>query len=118
VRELLFGLDHIEPLVRWARTNPSAVPPAGSGREGKQVLVEAFSIALWRAMGGFDAVDTNHDDVVTEAEVFTAGARVTGEDGSHVTAGLVLRALDTNHDGMISRDEAERVATSKGASWS
>ncbi|MDB4939541.1 MAG: hypothetical protein JWP87_6513 [Labilithrix sp.] len=106
VRELLMGLDHIEPLVRWATDNPSKVPPAGSGRETKLVLVDAFSVALWRAMGGFDEVDTNHDGVVTEAEVFAAAARVTADAGSHITAGFVVSALDENHDAMISRDEA------------
>jgi hypothetical protein len=109
VRELLFGLDHIEPLVRWARGNPAAIPPPDSGREGKAILVEAFSLSLWRAMGGFDAVDADHDGVVTEAEVFTAEARVTGEAGSHLTAGLLMRALDRDHDGTISREEGARL---------
>ena len=106
VRELLLGLDHIEPLVRWARENPSLVPPVGSGRETKLIVVDAFSVALWRAMGGFDEVDTDHDGVVTEAEIFAAVARVTAEPGSHLTAGFVMRALDTNHDLTISRAEA------------
>jgi 2',3'-cyclic-nucleotide 2'-phosphodiesterase (5'-nucleotidase family) len=109
VRELLRGLDHIDPLVVWAKENPSKVPPAGSGRETKEILIDAFSKALWRAMGGFDAVDTDHDGSVTEAEVFAAVARVTEEPGSHVTAGLVIHALDTNHDLLISREEAAAV---------
>jgi NADPH:quinone reductase-like Zn-dependent oxidoreductase/2',3'-cyclic-nucleotide 2'-phosphodiesterase (5'-nucleotidase family) len=108
VRELLMGLDHIEPLVRWAQENPSKVPPAGSGRETKLILVDAFSVALWHAMGGFDEVDADHDGIVTEAEVFAAVARVTAEAGSHITAGFVVSALDTNHDLTITRDEAAR----------
>jgi NADPH:quinone reductase-like Zn-dependent oxidoreductase/2',3'-cyclic-nucleotide 2'-phosphodiesterase (5'-nucleotidase family) len=106
VRELLLGLDHIEPLARWAHENPSLIPPAGSGRETKLIVVDAFSVALWRQMGGFDEVDTDHDGMVTEAEIFAAVARVTAEPGSHLTAGFVLRALDTNHDLTISRAEA------------
>jgi NADPH:quinone reductase-like Zn-dependent oxidoreductase/2',3'-cyclic-nucleotide 2'-phosphodiesterase (5'-nucleotidase family) len=106
VRELLFGLDHIEPLVRWAEQNASKVPAIGSGRETKLILVDAFSMALWRSMGGFDEVDTDGDGMVTEAEVFAAVARVTAEPASHLTAGFVVRALDTNHDNHISREEA------------
>jgi NADPH:quinone reductase-like Zn-dependent oxidoreductase/2',3'-cyclic-nucleotide 2'-phosphodiesterase (5'-nucleotidase family) len=106
VRELLTGLDHIEPLVRWATENPSKVPAPGSGRETKLILVDAFSVALWRSMGGFDEVDADHDGKVTEAEIFAAVARVTAEPASHLTAGFVMRALDTNHDNSISREEA------------
>ncbi len=106
VRELLFGLDHIDPLVRWASENPARVPAVGSGRETKLILVDAFSMALWRSMGGFDEVDTDGDGMVTEAEVFAAVARVTAEPASHLTAGFVVRALDTNHDNHIDRDEA------------
>jgi hypothetical protein len=106
IRELLMGLDHIEPLVRWARENPSKIPAAGSGREAKLIVVDAFAASLWRQMGGFDAVDTDGYGVVTEAEVFAAIARVTAEKASHLTAGFVIRALDTNHDLVISREEA------------
>ncbi len=109
VRELLFGLDHIDPLVRWASQNPSKVPAVGSGRETKLILVDAFSLALWRSMGGFDQVDTDGDGMVTEAEVFAAVARVTAEPASHLTVGFVVRALDTNHDNVISREEAARA---------
>jgi NADPH:quinone reductase-like Zn-dependent oxidoreductase/2',3'-cyclic-nucleotide 2'-phosphodiesterase (5'-nucleotidase family) len=106
VRELLFGLDHIDPLVRWASQNPDRVPAIGSGRETKLILIDAFSMQLWRSMGGFDQVDTDGDGMVTEAEVFAAVARVTAEPASNLTVGFVVRALDTNHDHMISRDEA------------
>jgi NADPH:quinone reductase-like Zn-dependent oxidoreductase/2',3'-cyclic-nucleotide 2'-phosphodiesterase (5'-nucleotidase family) len=109
VRELLLGLDHIEPLLNWARENPTMFPAPGSGRETKLIIVDAFSVALWRAMGGFDEVDTDHDGMVTEAEVFAAVARVTAEPASHMTAGFVVRALDTNHDHGISRAEAAQA---------
>lgn len=109
VRELLFGLDHIDPLVRWASQNPAKVPPPDSGRETKMILVDAFSLALWRAMGGFDEVDTDGDGMVTESEVFAAVARVTAQPASHLTVGFVVRALDANHDNLISRDESARA---------
>lgn len=75
VRELLLGLDGVEPLTRWAKENPSRVPPAGCGREPKMVLVQAFALAIWRELGGFDAVDTNKDDRVTATEIAAAVVR-------------------------------------------
>ncbi len=51
VRELLTGMDHIEPLARWGREHPDLVPPPGSGREVKLVLVESFGVSLWRTLG-------------------------------------------------------------------
>jgi 2',3'-cyclic-nucleotide 2'-phosphodiesterase (5'-nucleotidase family) len=107
VRDLMLGMDHIEPLVRFARDFPERMPPAGSGREVKLVLVDAFSVALWKQLGGFDAVDANHDGVVTAAEVETAVAAATGEAPSPVTAELLIHALDADHDHVISRSEAD-----------
>jgi hypothetical protein len=104
VRDLFLGLDHVEPLVRFAHDNPAAVPPAGSGRPVKMVLLQAFSVALWEELGGFDVVDLDHDGVITQAEVEAAVARNDGAP-SPVTADLLVRALDTDHDHLISRDD-------------
>lgn len=109
VRDLLTGMDHIEPLARWGRDNPGVVPPPGSGREVKLVLVEAFAVELWRRLGGFDAVDANHDGRVSKAEIADAIARVHQEAPSSVAAQLVLQALDAQHVGTVGRDDAERV---------
>jgi 2',3'-cyclic-nucleotide 2'-phosphodiesterase (5'-nucleotidase family) len=109
VRELFTGLDHIEPLVRFARENPTRVPESGSGRGIKLVLVEAFSIALWKELGGFDAVDANHDGTVTASEVALAVARATEEAPSSMTADLVLRALHADKSHGASREDVERA---------
>lgn len=106
VRELLVGLDRIEPLVEWAKANPEKVPAAGNGRETKLIVVDAFAASLWKSMGGFDAVDVDGDGIVTEAEVLAAMKRISAAKASRITAGLVLRALDANRDQVISRDEA------------
>jgi 2',3'-cyclic-nucleotide 2'-phosphodiesterase (5'-nucleotidase family) len=106
VRDLFVGLDHIEPLMRFAREHPEAVPPAGSGREIKLVLVDACAVTLWEELGGFDAVDMNHDGRVTASEIATAVARATGDAPSAITAGLVIHAIDLDHDLAISPEEA------------
>jgi 2',3'-cyclic-nucleotide 2'-phosphodiesterase (5'-nucleotidase family) len=113
VRELLLGMDHIEPLARYSSTHPERVPAVGSGREAKLVLVDAFCLSLWRHLGGFDAVDTNHDGVVTAQELTDAISKTTASVASPIAAELVLRALE--HDGPIhpiTRAEADAADTS------
>ncbi len=109
VRELLTGMDHIEPLTRWGREHPDRVPPAGSGREVKLVLVESFALTLWHRLGGFDQVDADHDGRVSASEIAEAMARVNAEAPSSVAAQLVLQALDVDHAGAITREEAARL---------
>jgi 2',3'-cyclic-nucleotide 2'-phosphodiesterase (5'-nucleotidase family) len=107
VRELLLGLDHVEPLVRWAAENPTLVPPPGSGREPKVVLVQAFAVAIWRELGGFDAIDTDRDDRVTSAEIAAAVTRAhPSQAPASVLADLVVRAVDADADRVVSRDDA------------
>lgn len=113
VRNLLDGMDHIEPLVRFAREHPEKVPPAGSGRDVKIVLVDAYARALWQSLGGFDAVDANHDGQVTPSEVATAVARATHTEPSSVAAGLVMHAIDVKHQGAITRDEVDGLEGSE-----
>lgn len=108
VRNLFVGLDEIEPLVRFAEEHPSQVPDADSGRDVRLVLVDAFSIALWKRLGGFDAVDLDHDDEVTASDVVNALGRIT-MNPSRVTAELIVNALDANKDEIITRAEADAV---------
>lgn len=109
VRDLLTGMDHIEPLVRFGKEHPERVPPPGSGREVKMVLVESFALSLWNRLGGFDTVDLNHDGRVSEEELELAIAQTNHEPRSPVAARLVLQTLDTEHAGAITRDEAARA---------
>jgi hypothetical protein len=113
VRNLLEGMDHIEPLVRFGREHPETVPPEGCGRDVKIVLVDAFARALWQNLGGFDVVDVNHDGQVTPSEIQQAVARVTHTQPSALAAGLVLNAIDVKHQGAITRDEVEGLDEDK-----
>lgn len=107
VRELLLGLDGIEPLVRWAAEEPSHVPPPDTGREPKFVLVQSFALGIWHELGGFDAIDTNGDDRVTHSEIFEAVARRhPSQAPSKALADVVLMAMDADADRIVSRADA------------
>ena len=114
VRNLFEGLDHIEPLVRFAAENPARVPPAGSGCDVKVALVNALSRALWDQFGDFDAIDADHDGLVDAREIADAVARVTAEPASPITVELLLKALDTDHDHRISRLEVGAAHPKRG----
>ncbi|MBX3197239.1 MAG: 5'-nucleotidase C-terminal domain-containing protein [Labilithrix sp.] len=110
VRQLLLGLDRVEPLVRWAEANPSLVPPADSGREPKMVLVQSFALGIWRDLGGFEAMDADGDDQVTPSEIAAAMARRHPHEApSRVLADILIGAIDTDADRIISRADAEAL---------
>jgi 2',3'-cyclic-nucleotide 2'-phosphodiesterase (5'-nucleotidase family) len=115
VRELFEGLDQIEPLVRYAREHPSRIPPAGSGREVKLVLVQAFSVALFKKLGAFESLDEDGDGYVSRAELHAAVGRVMAEHASPLTVSLVMRAVDTDGDDLISPSEARAAAADEPA---
>jgi 2',3'-cyclic-nucleotide 2'-phosphodiesterase (5'-nucleotidase family) len=106
---LLGGMNGIEPLIEHARARPDAVPPRDSGREIKVLLVDAFSVELWRQLGSFDHIDANRDAVVTPDELESAITRATAEAPSEIVVHDVLRVLDTDGDGAITRSEAQAV---------
>jgi len=107
MRELFHGMDHIEPLVRFAAEGPARIPPAGSGREIKEVLVQALCLSLWRNLGSFDAIDADHDGSISPGELAAAVTRFTAEPASDITVELVLKTVDRDHDHRISRGDAE-----------
>ena len=106
VRNFLDGLDHIEPLSKFGREHPERIPESGCGRDAKQILIEAFSLSLYRQLAPFDVIDANHDGRISKNELEAAIAVVTHEVRSPVIASLVMGAVDTNHDELISRDES------------
>lgn len=109
VRDFFRGLDGVEPLVRFGTQHPERVPPADSGRGLRMLLVHSFAVGLWRKLGGFDAVDADGDGKITSGEVAARLARTTEIARPEIVADLVLRAVDTNQDHVITRDEADAV---------
>lgn len=109
VRNFFEGLDDIVPLVRYAKEHPERIPRAASGRDVRVVLASAFSVKLWKTLGGFDAVDSDADGRVTHEELEAAIARDPAQKHPKIAANLIVNALDTNADLVISREEAAAV---------
>lgn len=107
VRNLLTGMDNIEPLVDYAHAHPERLPPEGSGREVKVVLVDAFSQDLFAQLGHFELLDTDRDGTLSKSELAAALSQLTSAPASPITVDLLLRAIDHNADGVITRSEAE-----------
>ncbi|MDP3505149.1 MAG: 5'-nucleotidase C-terminal domain-containing protein [Myxococcales bacterium] len=101
----LLGLDRIEPFLRLARERPEVIPPSGSGKPPRLILLEAFVRARVAALGGFDALDLDRDGRVTRAELAKALERASGAPPSEATVSLMFATLDANHDQVLSREE-------------
>lgn len=114
MRNLMTGMDHIEPLVQYAKAVPACLPAEGSGREIKVVLVDAFSRELWRQLGSFESLDTDQDGSISGSEIAAAVSRVTAAPASKITVEILMRTLDADHDQMISREEAQAVRRKLG----
>ncbi|HVY48937.1 MAG TPA: 5'-nucleotidase C-terminal domain-containing protein [Minicystis sp.] len=106
VRNLFEGMDHIEPLVRFAREHPERVPKPTTGRDAKLLLLDALCRALFRELGDLDAIDANHDGFLDASEMAAAIARVTAEPASAITVDLMMRALGAERGQALSRAAA------------
>ncbi|MCS6901982.1 MAG: 5'-nucleotidase C-terminal domain-containing protein [Myxococcales bacterium] len=105
VRNLFFGMDHLEPLVQFARENPACIPPPGSGREAKMALLDAFARSFWAQLDPFERMDLDQDGSLGREEIAQAVARRTSEPASPITVELLLKAVDTNRDERVSPEE-------------
>jgi Ca2+-binding EF-hand superfamily protein len=103
-----------------AQTAPMIhTPPAGM----MATRVEARAEIVARTQRMFAMLDTNHDNVLDQAELAAAGKRWNGarEAGSGMATGrmpldrnAMFDMIDADHDGTISRDEFARAPTHHG----
>jgi 2',3'-cyclic-nucleotide 2'-phosphodiesterase (5'-nucleotidase family) len=106
VRVLFDGMDNVAALTRFAKDHPERVPPRDSGRELKMIVVEAFSLALWREVGGFERCDVDRDLSVSADELRRAIADHSGELAPKLLVDGIFGALDADRDGAISAAES------------
>lgn len=103
VRNFFTGMDGVRPLVDYARAHPESIPEAGSGRDVKLVLLQSFARSLWQQLGGFDRLDADNNGIVDTTDLERGLA--SHDDSAAATAGMLLRALDRDQDGRMTRDE-------------
>ncbi|MCU0698114.1 MAG: 5'-nucleotidase C-terminal domain-containing protein [Myxococcaceae bacterium] len=103
-RPHLVGLDRIEPLEQYSRAHPEVVPPVGTGREPRLILLEVLARERLSRLGGFEALDLDHDGRVDRRELSAALTRE-GLAPSEATVSLVLDTLDQDHDRQLTRSE-------------
>ena len=110
-RNLCKGLFNIKPLVTWAESTPGSLPAEDDFVPAMNCVLLRHSYALWRRLGEFDDIDTNHDGVITVDEVRDAITRRRGGvEPPKILLDNVMEALDADHSGTINRDEfAHRV---------
>jgi 2',3'-cyclic-nucleotide 2'-phosphodiesterase (5'-nucleotidase family) len=106
VRVLFDGMDQVAALTRFAEEHPARIPPRDSGRELKMIVVEAFSLDIWRELGGFAKVDEDGDARIDGDDLRRALARSSGATAPSLIVDGILRALDADRDGVITADEA------------
>lgn len=109
VRNLFTGMDGVVPLVEFAQAHPGAIPEPGAGQDVKLVLLSSFARSLWRQLGGFDQLDIDRDGMLTAADLERALDGKTGGQPASATAGILLRALDLDGDGGMTREEASSI---------
>ena len=114
VRVLFDGMDGIAPLVAFARSHPTQIPPRDTGRELKMLVVDAFAWSLWAELGPFDVLDRNGDAAVCADELREGIAQATRAPAQPLLVEGLMRALDTDGDGVISQDEADAARKPAG----
>lgn len=109
VRNFFLGLDDNDVLIHFAQEMPERIPKPDTGWDVRLVLASAFSVQLWKTLGGFDAVDTDKDGQVTHSEIQAAVAKDPVQTRPDIAADLIVAALDSDNDKVITRDEAAAV---------
>jgi hypothetical protein len=105
-RAHLLGLDRITPLEQLFSARPERVPAAGSGRPPRLILLDALVRRRLEALGGFDALDADHDGRISREDLTRAMTEREGAP-SPATVSLVISTLDANRDETLTRDETE-----------
>jgi hypothetical protein len=107
VRDICFGLDHVQPLIDYARAHPEVFPPPGESRTPLEVLVRSFAATLLAQLGTFAELDTNHDGRVSRDEVAAAVARQREGDPAALIGDIVVHALDRDGNDVIDPGELD-----------
>jgi Ca2+-binding EF-hand superfamily protein len=68
----------------------------------KIVLVQIFSALIWMHLGSFEDIDSDHDGVLSRAEVKARAAQIYGPQVADLVVDNIMSVADMNGDGYIS----------------
>jgi hypothetical protein len=102
-RNLLNGFCAITPLTQFGESMEQ--PEADNFLPAFHLVMSYYSKMIWKRMGAFDSIDTDHDGQITRKELEEAYLLRTGTPPSPNLIDSMMAALDEDHDGTISEKE-------------
>ena len=108
-RNLLKGAFEIAPLVEWAAEHAASLPDEDAFVPALNLILHHNASQIWRRLGSFDDLDLDGDGELTRDEIVAGLAAKFGGEPSAVMVDNVMRALDADGDGTISREEHARL---------
>lgn len=111
---LLEGLDNIEPLVSYIKSNPSSKKSAESGMGLKEIIVSHYSrillLDLIKNSGDFNEIlDMDGDGKLNKEEMIEM-MKKSGHDNSTMLVDNLFNIADINNDGFITKSEIAHLA--------
>jgi len=108
-RNLLKGFTEIKPLMQFGHDYAHELPGSDVYVPALELVTRYFATRVWARLGEFDDIDTNHDNWLSRSEVKDRVRKVLSSQPSEVLLDLLIDAVDSDHDGMVSKKEFDRL---------
>jgi len=111
----LQGMNKNQPLMDWCNANPKLdFVFDEAGRPAKDIIIDCCAKIILSQLGAFHDLDLDADGQLSPEEVKTAMQMRLKRSVSEKEVTNLMKMIDVNSDGFISRDEFERaIATMK-----
>jgi len=108
-RNLVKGAFKIKPLMEFGKIHAADLPTEDNFIPAINVVVMQQAKRMWRRLGSFEMLDLDGDGEISEHEI-RIGLRATlGVEPSPFLVQNVLRTLDTDHSGRVSKAEWKAI---------
>ena len=106
-RNLLKGAFQIDPLVEFAEAHPEAMPHEDNMMPALEVVIMNQAKELFRRLGSFDEMDLDGNGVLDQEEIRAGLERKLGAPPSDTLLAHLMRSLDHDASGGVTREEFE-----------
>ena len=106
-RNLLKGAFKIDPLVEFAEAHPEAMPHEDNMMPALEVVIMNQAKELFRRLGSFDEMDLDGNGVLDQEEIRAGLERKLGAPPSDTLLAHLMRSLDHDASGGVTREEFE-----------